>query len=412
MLTDAAVDKLRERLGVQYNQNRAVHNMEVTWDGSRHFANGYGDDNPLFCNPVYGQRTRWGGLVAPPTFHYTMGEPDSVPRSPEISALLKGDPLAGLGSYQAVMEFEWWRPLMIGDRIRRRCALIGVVPRDKSEFSGRSVAEVQAFIYRNQDDELVHIRRGTWIRAERHASKEKKKKYELPEPYSDEQLAKIDAAYDAETIRGAEMRYFEDVEIGNELGTIVRGPLRTSDLIAWHMGWGLQLTPPGGFKISYQIRKKAGGMFTRNALNIPDTVQRLHWEKEWANELGVPLSYDYGAMRETFLANLITNWMGDDGWLWKMSCEHRKFVYTGDTYWISGEVVEKKRTDVGAEVHLKMRVENQWGTMVSPADAIVLLPTREKPVELPRPAEEDIDKMIEHEVERYRALDTGVTFDS
>jgi acyl dehydratase len=412
VLTDAAVDRLRDRLGVQYNQNRAPHNIEVTWDGSRHFANGYGDDNPLWCDPDYAAETRWGGLIAPPTFHYTMGEPDAPEATPEIKALLKGDPLAGLGSYQAVMEFEWWRPLRIGDRIGRRCALVGVVPRDKSEFSGRSVAEVQAFIYRNGAGDLVHIRRGTWIRAERQASKDRKKQYELPEPYTPEQLAEIDATYEAETIRGAETLYWDDVTVGDALPTIVRGPLRTSDLVIWHIGWGMQLTPPGGFKISYKIRKKAGGLFTPNALNVPDTVQRLHWEKEWANELGVPLSYDYGALRETFLTNLVTNWMGDDAWLWKMSCEHRKFVYTGDTYWMSGEIVDKQITDAGAEVHLEIRVKNQWGTVVSPGTAVVLLPTRDKPVRLPLPTDEDIDKMIEHEVARYRALDTGISFDA
>src|SRR5882757_2914912 len=192
VLTDAAVDRMRQRLGVQYNQPRAPHNVEVTWDGSRHFANGYGDENPLWCDPVYAKNTRWGGLIAAPAFHYTMGGPDAKPPTDEQKALLKGDPLAGLGSYQAVMEFEWWRPLRIGDRLSRRCALIGVVPRDKSEFSGRSVSEIQAFIYRNQSDELVNIRRGTWIRAERHASKERKKSQRLPEPYTPEQLAEID----------------------------------------------------------------------------------------------------------------------------------------------------------------------------------------------------------------------------
>ena len=79
---------------------------------------------------------------------------------------------------------------------------------------------------------------------------------------------------------------------------------------------------------------------------------------------------------------------------------------------MKGEVVDKKETEFGAEVHLKVRVENQWGTVVSPGEAVVLLPKRDKPVDLPRPAEEDIDKMIAHEVERYRARDTGLTFDS
>jgi len=47
-----------------------------------------------------------------------MGE-DAAPKpDQETKALLKRDPFAGLGSYQAVMEFEWWHPLRLGDRCR------------------------------------------------------------------------------------------------------------------------------------------------------------------------------------------------------------------------------------------------------------------------------------------------------
>ena len=45
------------------------------------------------------------------------------------------------------------------------------------------------------------------------------------------------------------------------------------------------LTPPGAFREAWKIRKKVPGFYTRNALNVPDTAQRLHWEKDWANEL-------------------------------------------------------------------------------------------------------------------------------
>ncbi|MGE5566092.1 MAG: MaoC family dehydratase N-terminal domain-containing protein [Parcubacteria group bacterium] len=401
ILTEEGIAKLRQRVGIQYNKPTAPHNYEVTWDGTRHFAFGYGDENPLWCDPEYGKSTRWGALIAPPNFLYTMGEPDSHALSPEQKQLLKGDPLIGLGSYQAVMEFEWWRPLHVGDRLRQRSALIGVQVNNNSKFSGRTVSEIQGYIYQNQKGELHAIQRGTWMRAERHASKERKKEYELPQPYTEEQLKEIDAAYEAEVIRGANTLYFEDVKEGDELPTIVRGPMRTSDLIIWHIGWGMQLTPPGAFRLSYKIRKKVPGMYTPNALNVPDTVQRLHWEKAWANELGIPVPYDYGGLRETFLTNVITNWMGDDGWLWKMSCQHRKFVYTGDTYWMKGRVVAKKQVEGRNEVHLDVWVENQHGTIVSPGNAVVLLPTRDKPVELPRPAEEDIDRMFAHEVQRY-----------
>ncbi|HXC37651.1 MAG TPA: hypothetical protein VN667_01795, partial [Burkholderiales bacterium] len=275
---------------------------------------------------------------------------------------------------------------------------------EKSAFSGRTVAEINGFIYSNKRDEMVAIQRGTWIRAERHKSAEKKKEYNLPKPYTKEQLEEIDATYEAEKRRGSEPRYWEDVTVGESLQTIVRGPLRTSDLIVWHMGWGMQLTPPGAFRLSYLLRKKVPGMYTPNPLNVPDTVQRLHWEKEWANELGIPIPYDYGGLRETFLTNIVTNWMGDDGWLWKLRCQHRRFVYTGDTYWIKGKVTDKKLDQGRHEVHLEVWVENQWGDITSPGSAVVLLPTRENPkVELPRPPQDSMEGMMRHEVARMAA---------
>jgi len=402
ILTDEGIERLRQRVGIQVNKATPPHNYEVTFDNSRRFASGYGDDNPLWSDEDYGKSTRWGGLIAPPNFLYTMGESDAPALTAEQKALLKGDPLVGLGSYQAVMEFEYWRPLKIGDRLRQRSALIGVQVNNNSKFSGRTVGEIKGMIYRNQNDELTSIQRGTWLRAERHASAERKKEYDLPQPYTPEQLAAIDAAYAAEKIRGANTLYWEDVQVGEDLPTMVRGPLRTTDLIAWHMGVGFGITPPGAFKVSYKVRAKLPGLFTPNKLGIPDTVQRLHWDIDWANQLGIPISYDYGAIREAMLTNIVTNWMGDDGWLWKLSCQHRKFVYTGDTYWVKGRVRDKAMTDAGGEVRLDIWVENQWGATTSPGEATVLLPTRSAPVTLPRPAQEDIDAMYASEVERYR----------
>jgi acyl dehydratase len=404
VLTDEGIARLRKRIGLYTKPPTEPHNYEVTWDGTRHFAWGYGDTNPLWCDRDYGKTTRWRSLIAPPTFLYTMGEPERPEHTPEEKALLKGDPLIGLGGYQAVMNFEWWRPLVPGDTLTLRRALLGVSVKEKSEFAGRAVHETRGFIFRDQNGETPFFQSGTWVKAERHASAEKKKQYELPEPYTKEQLEKIDVAYDAEVHRGADKRYWEDVVVGEELPQIVRGPLRVSDLIVWHIGWGMQLTPPGAFRVSQQIRKKVPGMFTPNALNIPDTVQRLHWEQEWANKLGIPIPYDYGGLRETFLCNLITNWMGDDGWLWKLSCQHRKFVYAGDTYWVRGRVNDKKQIDGRNEVHLEVRVENQWGTVTTPGTAVVLLPTRESDITLPEPASKNPDVMVRLEIERLAAL--------
>lgn len=407
VLTDEAFERSRERIGAPHPLPNAPHNLEVSRDGLRHFAYGYGDDNPLYCDEEYARTTRWGGLVNPPTFLYTMGE-DASPRPtpPETKALLKGDPFAGLGSYQAVMEFEWWRPLFLGDRLNCLRSQVGVVDK-RSDFGGRAAHITHDFIYANQRGELHAIQRGTWVNAERHTSKERKKEHDLPEPYTPEQLAEIDAAYAAETRRGAEKRYFEDVEVGDAVDPKVKGPLTTTNIVVWHLGWGMQLTPPGNFRLEYNVRRKAPGLYPPNALNIPDTVQRLHWEPQRAQELGLPTSYDYGGLRETWLCHLVTDWMGDDAWLWKLECQHRRFNFIGDTSWLTGEVVAKTQTDtpggVRSEVHLAIRVTNQRGVVTSPGKAVVLLPSREHgDVDLPKPPASTLDDMLRWDIDRLK----------
>jgi acyl dehydratase len=409
ILSDSSFERSRRRIGVPLRINPA-HITEVNADASRHFAYGYGDDNPLYCDPEYGKNTRWGTLIAPPNFVYCMGENAAPALTPEQKQELKGDPFAGLGSYQAVMEFEYYRPLVAGDRCRVIRAQVGV--QDKpSRFGGRTAHVTHDFLYANGQGQIVTVQRGTWINAERHSTKarsEEKRSGRTEEgeplsfdPYTDDQLAEIDARYDAETRRGARPRYFEDVELGEEIQPRVKGPLVVTDLIVWHIGWGMQLTPPGAFGIARKVRRKAPGLYPPNARNIPDTVQRLHWDAERAQELGIPMNYDYGGMREAWLTHALTDWMGDDGWLFKLRCQHRKFNYIGDATWVRGKVVDKVLVDGRNEVHLEVACWNQRGEQTTPGRAVVLLPTRESAVELPAPPADSLEELLAVEIGRH-----------
>src|SRR6266542_1464600 len=56
------------------------YNRQAAEDNIRHFVFGYGDDNPLYTDPSYGGATRWEGLIAPPTFVWTMARVEEPPR--------------------------------------------------------------------------------------------------------------------------------------------------------------------------------------------------------------------------------------------------------------------------------------------------------------------------------------------
>jgi hypothetical protein len=106
-------------------------------------------------------------------------------------------------------------------------------------------------------------------------------------------------------------------------------------------------------------------------------------------------------MRETWLCHLLTDWIGDGGWLWKLRCEHRKFNYQGDVTWVRGEVIDTQRTAVGNEVHVAVRCENQRGEVTTPGTAVVLLPSRDEQLTLPEPPAATVDGMLVHELRRY-----------
>lgn len=92
--------------------------------------------------------------------------------------------------------------------------------------------------------------------------------------------------------------------------------------------------------------------------------------------------------------------MGDDAWLWKLRCEHRKFNYIGAVTWVHGEVTDKEQVNGRNEIHLKVWCENQRGEVSTPGTAVVLLPSRGAAVTLPAPPAPDLDGMLAHELAR------------
>jgi hypothetical protein len=54
-LTDEGIERFREKVGVDRPRTR----WTTTRDGIRQYAYGFGDDNPLWCDPDHAAGTRW-----------------------------------------------------------------------------------------------------------------------------------------------------------------------------------------------------------------------------------------------------------------------------------------------------------------------------------------------------------------
>src|SRR6202011_2539379 len=335
---------LRSRSGLPEPHPQPAHYLRPGIDAFRHVAVAYGDDNPLWCDPDYGKGTRWGTPIAPPPLvggDTLIGEDEVTEVAADQRELMKGDPLRGVHAFYSASARGWWAPLRPDLRCFRRNALVAVLDK-RSEFAGRAVHEWTGQVFRDEHGSVLSGQYRLMIRTERAKARERKK-YDAIQPhrYSDEQIAEIDEQYAGERPRGAEPRWWEEVSEGDEVGPMVKGPLTVTDMICWHAGMGMGLYAVRPLRLGAQNRRRIPRFFHRDELNVPDVMQRVHWDPEFARRAGNPTTFDYGRMRETWLIHLCTDWMGDDAWLWKLDCEFRKFNFVGDTQWLRGVVTRK-----------------------------------------------------------------------
>jgi acyl dehydratase len=378
-------------------------------DAFRHVAEAYGDDNPLWWDDKYASGTRWGGIVAPPPLvggDSLIGFDEVTEVAEDRRELMKGDPLRGVHAFYAASAREWWAPLRPDRAASRRNALVGVLDKE-SDYAERAVHEWTAQVFQEIGGPLLSAQYRLMIRTERTKARARKK-YDAIElrPYEDDEIAAIEEQYALERRRGAEKRYWEDVAVGDPVGPMVKGPLTVTDMICWHVGMGMGLYGVKPLRLAYENRTRIPRFFHRDNLNVPDVMQRVHWDPEFAQRSGNPTTFDYGRMRETWLIHLCTDWMGDDAWLWKLDCEFRRFNYVGDTQWLSGSVTRCYLAEGRPAIDVNLAAINQRGEVSTPGHATILLPSRELgPVRLPEPpgGARDLQEALDAISERYVA---------
>ena len=380
-ITDEGIRALQSRIGIPVLDREPRRWTTVTKDAIKIWALSCGDLNPLFLDRDYANSTRWGGLIAPGTILHSAGISEGREITPKEQEEGRGGGLPGVHGWHSGEEFEWYLPLREGDKIYY-VRYIADAQEKHGQMAGRQVLTFTETIYRNQRGEVVCKRVGLGMRAERDAARDTGKyKYE-PHVWTDEELAEIDALYEREKPRGAEPRYWEDMTVGEEIPTMVRGPFTGTDAVAWKLAWGEAFVRTG--KHSYEYRKRHPRAYAGNWQNIPSVPERVHWEHDFAREVGVPGFYDYGPQRVSWMGNLMTSWAGDDGWLKRLSVQVRRFNVEGDVQFYKGHVTDKYESDGEYTVECEIWAENQRGEITAPGRAVVLLPSRTGgPVKLP-----------------------------
>jgi acyl dehydratase len=350
---------------------RGVNNKLVTEDLIRHYADAIGDPNPIWRNPTYANATRWGGIVAPPTFESCISFGSAFGgrlRVPGVARLAAGN------------KHDYLKPFRPGDEFHVYDKYMGFEEKKVEGKPYRMFVESVPRYFINQRDETIAIATGRNIYLATPPGKRKTRKEgamyadKKRRVFSDAELKDIHDDFDRQLAgvkrRGALVRYWEDVVVGEELPPLAKGVYDVCDACA--------RTVVSCYTYAFAIKWAAMRDHLHHHPKDPETGEHRfrrdwHYEDHAARLFGVPYANAGGIHNEMVLVHIITDWMGDDGFVKSMDSQDRRMNFLGEATWVKGRVARKFIEDGERLVELDVRAENQDGQVHTQAKVVVKL---------------------------------------
>ena len=223
--TDEMLADMRSKIGTELRTDTCLNNEYATRLAILRFVEGIGDDNPLWTDVDYATATPHGTLIAPPSFIFAC-----------MASVQFG--WRGLGGFHAETILKFHRTIRVGDKITARVFFDGFDGPIESNFGATRIKDYIRQEYYNQDDELVAEFICSRMRYERTEAQKRatSRTITIPHPWTEEEVAAIEEQVLAETPRGATPRYWDDVNVGDEIDVITKGPIGLTDEIAFIAG--------------------------------------------------------------------------------------------------------------------------------------------------------------------------------
>lgn len=114
----------------------------------------------------------------------------------------------------------------------------------------------------------------------------------------------------------------------------------------------------------------------------------LHYEFPFAEAQGVGKPIVHGQLKRAWLMQMLTDWIGEGGYLRKFSCNFRAVDYpilmkTLDdpvekkvTHWCKGKITNKGVKNDEHYIECEIWVENEQGEKTTPGKAKIILPSK------------------------------------
>jgi acyl dehydratase len=317
--------------------------------------------NPLWTNENYAMNTRWGGIIAPPMYQERFGF---------LHLHLQATTACGFPDYMYIGEdWDFFKPVRINDSFklwRRRPQL-----EDVTSLDGKGPRKFKLLAYDvdhiNQRDELVSTLK---IYAQAiFLPGPPETPISVPEyVYTSEELEAIDRVAGEEEIRGANIRWWEDVNIDDKIRMVVLGPTTIADMANFSAGMmGIFPSLRGAHK------KAAQGLILDPVTGVYHSGLEVHMSERIAQLTGQPRAFHLGSVARQLIARLVTNWMGDDGFIRKCNWRHMSRTFVGDTVIGRGKITNKHVENGEHLVDLAVWLENMRGNVTEAAVATVSL---------------------------------------
>jgi hypothetical protein len=166
-ITEEGLDDLRKRIGVKIEKTVEPWCYEATRDNIRHYAHGIGDDNPLWCDPDYAKTTKYGDVIALPSFLFATNR--------IISGYVGG--LPGVHAMWSGANWNWHKTITRNMEFRTEAVLKDLVEHE-TRFAGKAVQQIyHVDFYDAATGDLVADADSWCFRTDRDAARENGTKY-------------------------------------------------------------------------------------------------------------------------------------------------------------------------------------------------------------------------------------------
>ena len=374
------VAETNKRMDAAVGWSKPPTRIVATEQAMKSMALGVDRWNPLWRDNNYAAGTRWGDIIAFPMFQGSF-KANIVPTA--------DTPECGF-DYQLWIGQDWdfFKPIRPGDSFKvwnRRPQMKDVTSLDGKGPHTFALMECDCD-HINQRDELVSRARTYTYRTFFPGGPPKPTENMPSYRYTQEELEYIDSFVRAEEVRGANIRYWEDVKLGDETKPTVLGPTYMGDNTAvfgdpGSMMADMAIPPrellhkgPDGKLVGDFLKDPATGLFVVRGVGAG-----RHWSDLAAQAEGEPCAFLFAVLSVHTMLRLLTNWMGDDGFLRKYYWRHVMRTPVGDCNIGHGRVTNKRLENGEYLVDLMVWLRNMRGFITETASATVSLLSRENP---------------------------------